>query len=185
MDDFFQKNLAQYTDMSKPTWTFRQTGDAKVITGGEALPLFQKAAVIRDVFLKGGPPTVRIELKPVDMDPQLLQIIIDVDGQIVKYAHGPQIPVTVSWPGTRGSNQVRIQYSVQGSTETVSKVFEGPWALFRALDAAQISPGATPERLQASFGAAGAQARFEVNAMGVRNPFRLPELQSFRCPARL
>ncbi|MBK9616671.1 MAG: type VI secretion system-associated protein TagF, partial [Uliginosibacterium sp.] len=123
-----------------------------------ALPLFQKAAVIRDVFLKGGLPTVRVELKPIDMDAQLLQIIIDVDGQIVKYAHGPQIPVTVSWPGTRGSNQVRIQYSVQGSSETVSKVFEGPWALFRALDAAQIAPGATPEKLHASFGAIGAQA---------------------------
>ena len=32
-----------------------------------------------------------------EMDAALREFVLDVDGQIVRYAHGPQIPATVQW----------------------------------------------------------------------------------------
>ncbi|MCK7582565.1 MAG: TagF domain-containing protein [Chromatiales bacterium] len=43
------------------------------------------------------------------MDASINQFILDVDGQLVKYSHGPQVPQAVQWPGPRGSTQVRLQ----------------------------------------------------------------------------
>ena len=37
------------------------------------------------------------------MDLSIKNIILDIDGQIVRYDHGPQIPTPVVWPGPRGA----------------------------------------------------------------------------------
>ena len=57
----------------------------------------------------GRTPQFRIEMKPVEMDASITQLTLDVDGQIVRYAYGPQVPTTVTWPGPRLTNQVRLQ----------------------------------------------------------------------------
>jgi type VI secretion system protein ImpL len=65
------------------------------------------------------------------------------------------------------------------------QVFEGPWALFRMLDRAQVQATSQPERLLATFNIDGRKAQFEVRSTSVQNPYRLPELEQFRCPGKL
>lgn len=152
-----------------------------------ALQEFHRAQVIRDVFFRGGGRTAGMNLtfKPIEMDASITQFILDVDGQLVKYSHGPQIPMTLQWPGPRGSSQVRLQISPASASGTSGQVFEGPWALFRMLDGMQISPTSQPEKFIVTFSIDGRNARFEVVTSSVRNPFRLHELQQFNCPGRL
>ncbi|WP_148715784.1 type VI secretion system membrane subunit TssM [Chitinolyticbacter meiyuanensis] len=181
MDDFFQKNLASQVDTAARPWRFKGEGGQ---TAGY-LPAFERAAVIRDVYFAGGArtPTIRVELKPLQMDANISQIVLDIDGQIVRYAHGPQVPMQVQWPGPRGSNQVRVQVTGVGSVGG-GFVTEGPWALHRLFDRATLSPGRVPEQMIATFDLGGSKVTFEVTASSVRSPFRLAQLESFSCPGR-
>src|SRR3546814_1413360 len=73
-----------------------------LVTGVQtcALPIYFTAT--------GTEPSYRVSIRPMHMDADITQFIMNVDGQAVSYAHGPQVGTTVQWPGTRGSNQVKI-----------------------------------------------------------------------------
>jgi type VI secretion system protein ImpL len=191
LDDFFQKKLAAYVDTTVKPWKFRQLGDASLggSSAGSAASLiqFQRAAEIRNVFFAGGAPgfSVKLEMKPLQMDPALLQFSLDMDGQVLKYAHGPSVPQQMRWPGTRGTNQIRIQVSPSASSGASGLLFEGPWAIFRMFDRAQIQPAAEPERFRSTFTIDGRPVVFDVTTSSVQNPFRLDALKAFRCPTRL
>jgi type VI secretion system protein ImpL len=89
--------------------------------------------------------------------------------------------MSVRWPASGGSNQVRLTaQSFQGTP--AGTVDSGPWALWRAFDRAHIEPGSSPERFRATFEIGGRKAAFEVTAGSVRNPLRLRDLADFRCP---
>ena len=68
---------------------------------------FQRAQIIRDVFFRGGgnTPSIQLEFKPLEMDVTIQQFVLDVDGRIVRYAHGPQVPVRVQFPGPGGRSR--------------------------------------------------------------------------------
>ena len=140
--------------------------------------------MIRDVFFRSGGP-MRLEFKPIEMDPAITQFTLDVDGQLINYAHGPQVPQSVQWPGPKGGLQVRVQITPPGQSGTSGVATDGPWALFRMLDKANIEGTALPEKFRATFVVDGRSAVFEVTTGSVQNPFRLRELVDFRCPAGL
>jgi type VI secretion system protein ImpL len=183
LDAFFQKHLAAHVDTSQKPWRFKE---ASPMGQGASLAEFQRAQVIREVFFRGGgsTPSIQLELKPREMDAAIHQFVLDVDGKLVKYAHGPQAPVRVQFPGPAGRSQVRVSIS-PASASGGGKLFDGPWALFRMFDGVQIEETSQFERFLATFSVAGRRAVFEVSASSVRNPFRLPELSQFRCPTQL
>jgi type VI secretion system protein ImpL len=183
MDDFFQKNLATLVDTSSTPWSFRRINDVAVGSPA-ALVQFQRAQTIREVFFRAGgrTPGLRLEFKPIEMDDAITQFILDVDGQLVRYSHGPQVPQSVTWPGPRGSTQVRVQIQPAGPTGVSGVTTEGPWALFRMFDKVTIAPTSQAERFNVTFSVDGRKAQFEVTANSVQNPFRLRELEQFQCP---
>ncbi|WP_326535485.1 type VI secretion system membrane subunit TssM [Pseudorhodoferax sp.] len=186
MDEFFRSHLQPLVDISTNPWTFKQGVDGTPVGGSAALASFQRAATMRDVFFRAGGrvPTVRLDVKPLDMDASIAQMVLDVDGEVLRYQHGPQIPKSLGWPGTRGSGQVRLQITT-ASGQNTGLVVEGPWALHRLFDRAQIVPGNAPERFTASFDIGGRRVRLEVTSASVQNPFRLPAMEQFECPGRL
>ena len=183
MDQFFQQNLAPLVDTSTTPWTFRRISDV-TISGPAALIQFQRAQKIREVFFRAGgrTPGLKLDFKPLEMDAAISQFILDVDGQLVRYSHGPQVPQSVVWPGPRGSTQVRVQIQPAGPTGVSGITTEGPWAMFRMFDRVTIAPTAQPERFNVTFTVDGRRAQFEVTASSVQNPFRLRELEQFQCP---
>ncbi len=187
LDDFFKQNLAQYVDTSTRPWRFRQVGEASMGNDAGSLIQFQRAQTIREVYFPSGSPalTLTLELKPIEMDATITQFLLDVDGKVVRYSHGPQVPVPVQWPGPRGSNQVRLQISPATAGNASGVVYEGPWALLRMLDQAQMERTSQAERYIVTFDIDGRRARFQLITTSVENPFRLQELQQFRCPGRL
>ena len=187
IDQLFQQKLAQYVDTTTRPWSFRAVEGTPLGTDRGQLPQFQRAQAIRETFFPGSNvPSLRLDFKPLEMDSTLTQFILDVDGQVVRYAHGPQIPASVQWPGPRGSQQVRVQVSPPSTNGQPSGIVEdGPWALFRLFDRVRIDPTGAPERFRATFDVGGRKAVFEVTTSSVRNPFRLPDLYEFSCPSGL
>ena len=187
IDDFVTRELAPHVDTSSKPWTFRRAGE---LAGGDttvSLVQFQRAQVIRDVFFRGGGKgaVLKLEFKPIEMDAGITQFLLDVDGQIVRYAHGPQVPTPVQWPGPKGNSQVRLQILPPSAGGSSGVVTEGPWALFRMLDRMQMDATPQPEKYRVTFNVEGRKAVFEVLTTSVQNPFRLRELEQFQCPARL
>lgn len=185
MDDFFQKHLQSLVNTSSDPWRFNnRPADA---SGSDAALLapFQKATVIRDTYFAPGShdTQLKVEIKPLDMDPSITEMVLDVDGQVIRYAHGPQVPTTVQWPGPGGSNQVRLQvFGQNGAANGFST--EGPWALHRLFDRAAVSAGRASGQMVASFTVDGKPLSFQVTTGSIRNPFRLPQMESFTCPAK-
>lgn len=182
MDDFYQQHLSTRVDMSGPRWTFRPGAGGVRPGHPHVLEAFQNAETIRNVFFAAGGsrPSLRFEVTPLDLDPSISQFTLDVDGQLLRYAHGPQIPAAMSWPVQGGSHRVRLELmpaSASGSLQT-----QGPWALQRLFDAAELTPGDAPESFTASFRLGARRLVLKVTADSAFNPFRLPQMAAFTCP---
>ncbi|WP_342325036.1 type VI secretion system membrane subunit TssM [Kosakonia sp. BYX6] len=181
MDVFFRDNLTNKVDTTQSTWRFMPGIDGKTLPGSEGVLVpFQQAQSIRDAFFANGSatPSFRTTVRTVRMDNTILNLTLDVDGQILRYSHGPQAVQIVSWPGTGGTNQVRMQLGLANGT-TATLVTNGAWALNRFFDKARVSPGSSSLSRQATFTVDGHQVTLEFAPNSIRNPFQLPR---FACP---
>src|SRR5262249_17270057 len=162
LDSFFQKYLASAVDNSSKPWRFKDPAMGQSSALGE----FQRAQVIREVLFRGAGtmPSMQVELKPVEMDASIQQFILDVDGKLVKYSHGPQVPVSVQFPGPGGKSLIRASISPAPSSGSSGLTFEGPWALFRLFDGVQIINTSQPDRFIAALTVDGRRTVFEVFA---------------------
>src|SRR5690606_25184928 len=97
----------------------------------------------------GAPPSFGVTIRPVSMSPDITQFTLEVDGQLVRYAHGPIGGTQVRWPGTQGSERVRMEVQPAGSGS--STAITGPWALHRWLDSAKVTRGRAPNSMLATF----------------------------------
>ena len=131
MDAFFQEHLMHQVDMSGGRWRFKPGIDGQAAASFRYLDAFQRAAVIRDVFFPAGSTQPRIDLAftPVQLDAALSQVLLDVDGQVLRYAHGPQVAMGVQWPGPRGGRQVSLEAQPQSEGSGIRAT--GAWALLR------------------------------------------------------
>ncbi|VFR37023.1 IcmF-related protein [plant metagenome] len=184
MDEFLQKHLINQIDVSQPRWRFKPGIDGSQLQASGYLDAFQRAGVIRDVYFSAGNPlpSYRVSIRPIEMDAEITQFVMDVDGQAVRYAHGPQVATTVQWPGPRGTSQVRMELTPSAGVSGIAT--SGPWALNRMLDKATLKHGASPETVQATFDFNGRKVVLEIVAGSVKSPFGLPEMQGFSCPGR-
>lgn len=185
-DDYFQRNLVEMVDVSTRPWTLKEKARGRMGAGGN-IESFEQARAIREVFFRTGSdiPKISLTLKPIEMDQSITSFILDVDGQVIRYQHGPQIAQTITWPGPRGSQQVRVMLEPATTGDTSGAAREGPWALHRLFDGASISPGTSPEKFNVTLSIGGRKVTLEATASSVQNPFRMKEIASFQCPSAL
>lgn len=182
LDKFFEENLKPFIDTVGGQWRVAQ-GSGMVISD-EALRQFRRAQAIKQAYFQGGSnrPSIRFALKPLFLDSQVTQFLLDVDGQQFIYRHGPARPINAQWPGPDGPPQTRVIFDEGGRRASLAK--EGPWAWFRILDQARIEVLAA-DRIAVTFEVDGRSAQYEIQASSVFNPFITKDVQAFRCPARL
>jgi type VI secretion system protein ImpL len=182
MDDFFQKRLAEMVDTTRPAWAYKPLANGARRETPAALLDFQRAARIREVFFRSGgsSPSVKLELRVLELADGLKDLTLDIDGQAQKLALGaPSVILTA--PSPRNASQLRLTTNLGGAPLQ----FEGPWALFRLFDRFEVQPTAQAEKIVVVMNFDGKRARLEVTAGSVFNPFRMREVQQFRCPSSL
>jgi type VI secretion system protein ImpL len=183
LDDFYNRKLASLVDTGTNPWSFKPVGDGSKPVNAAALVDFQRAARIKEVFFRSGgkTPSFKVDVRAIDMDDGLKEITLEIDGTFIKFIAGNTTPVTLQWPSARVASQIKLS-STPGTT---TLTFDGPWALFRLFDRFDVQPTAQPERFTVAMNLDGRRARLEVTASSVFNPFRLREIQQFRCPGSL
>ncbi|SFH79985.1 type VI secretion system membrane subunit TssM [Albimonas pacifica] len=185
IDGFFQEHLLPFVDAAASPWRWKRVNDVDLGISDAVLAQFQKAAEIRDsFFLAPGQPAITFDLTPVALDPNVQQVVVEIEGQEVSYAHGPPEVTPLKWPGAAGGRtRVAMSPAQAGIENTLSR--EGPWAWFRLLDAAELRRTNVTDRNRVIFNIGGRIAIFQLRAGSALNPFSGSAVRGFRCPSSL
>jgi type VI secretion system protein ImpL len=182
MDQFFSSRLASVVDTGGANWTLKPLSDGSAPQANPSLVQFQRAARIRDVFFQGSKPTASfdVEMRLINASNPGDVFYLETNGDLKMFSKQFQPTHRIQWGGQSPSTTLRVRAS-----EGNYKTYNGPWALFRLFDAAQIQNTERPEKFRATFNLDGKQFEFEVLANSAFNPLRLTELKQFRCPGNL
>jgi len=209
-DEFFQRQLAQYVDIGVRPWRYKNPatlgGDnttpafmphaTNVPTlQGEYLKklqqyipnpdVFAQIQSIRELFFRD-PGAKKIawnmDFKIIELDPAIVEFIINIDGQSLRYVHGPNQIFSVNWPGPRGGSSAEMTANPRVRSDTSSIMTNGPWAVLRLLDHGKIINTANPNRVLVEYNFDNRKVLLEITTGGQQNPLSSRLLQNFRCP---
>lgn len=199
LDDFFQKNLAAHVDTTARPWRYSAAGPDAQAPQGPSLAPYERAQKIRKIFFHGRDAQQiawKMDVKVVEMDPAITELILDLDGQRLRYVHGPVRPLRATWPGPRGSMVAQlsakpaqpVQASLPevptglvASTASTAISTSGPWALLKLLSRGRSVQGAGAEYL-VEYDFDGRKAVLEISSDSLPNPQTVNLLRAFRCP---
>ena len=182
IDGFFNENLRDYVDTRARPWAWKRVNDTDLGISPAVLQQLQYAAEIRDAFFAGGEtPAVKFQITPEALDPKAQQLVLDIDGQEVEFAHSvaPK-PSAITWPGAVGSARIILQPVINSTSNAITR--DGPWAWFRLLSAAEVRRTNVSDRNRVIFNVGGRIAIFQLQSGSVLNPFALTALSKFSCP---
>jgi type VI secretion system protein ImpL len=183
IDGFAKTKLVGMVDMNGPVWKPIQLAEGVDALPPSTIANFQRASVIRDAFFPGGAanPAASLDLLLQRVEDGVTEVQLSIDGQLTSMKPGSNSGARLSWPSLSPTSQIKLILVIGGKPSTTPLIFDGPWALFRFVDAGKVE-GGTPERQGVSYEEGGKRVYFELRSGSVRNPMRLPELAQFRCP---
>ncbi|MDB6159683.1 MAG: type secretion protein [Gammaproteobacteria bacterium] len=178
-ESFFKGTMANFVDTNQAAWAWKP--EAASIGGSRAIPAqFQQAERIKQTYFAASAPVpeVRFTLTPLYLDSAVTRMVIEMDGQMLEYRHGPQRPVPMVWPGP-SPGQAALTFEMQ-SGASPNIVVQGPWALFRLIQKGTVQPQSDTSFI-VTFTLEGSTARVGLLASSSRNPFGRNILQGFAC----
>ncbi|WP_041342276.1 type VI secretion system membrane subunit TssM [Marinobacter similis] len=184
LDTFYRDNLKLFLDEHP-----EQVGDARraSLVRRDVLNSLEKADRIRRAyFTRGGSLDVEFALEPLNLSANKRRSVVNLDGQLVEFSHGPRQSVPLVWPNTlRDSVESRITLvpiQVNRSPRSISE--NGPWALFRLLDQADIT-GVSNSAVDVRFQVDDGEMKYRLHAASNTNPFTQQLLAGYRLPRSL
>ncbi|WP_431068223.1 type VI secretion system membrane subunit TssM [Ralstonia holmesii] len=187
LDDFFQKVLAPHVDTTVSPWRYKLSApDVPPVAGPSLIP-FQRAKEIREVFFRdpgAKKMTWRVDLKVVELDPEIVELNMDFDGQSQRYVHGPVSPLKVTWPGPRGGQGAEVTANPRVRPETSTLTANGPWAMMRVIAKGKLASSVSNSHFVAEYDFDGRKAKLDINTGSLANPWTTGLLQGFQCPGR-
>lgn len=153
----------------------------------DVLAALEQADQIRQAFFtRSGTLDVEFSLEPLNLSSNKRRSVVNVDGQLVEFSHGPRQSIPLVWPNTlRDTVESRITLvptRVNRSPRSLSA--SGPWALFRLLDQADIT-GVSASAVDVKFDLDGGEMRYRLHAGSNTNPFTQQLLAGYRIPRSL
>ncbi len=184
LDVFYQDNLKLFLE-DHP----EQVGDARragLVRGAVLTSLENADRIRRAYFTRGGSLDVEFSLEPLNLSANKRRSVVNVDGQLVEFSHGPRQSIPLVWPNTlRDSVESRITLvPVQVNRSPRSLSESGPWALFRLLDKADIT-GVSSSAVDVRFRVDDGDMRYRLHAASNTNPFTQQLLAGYRIPRSL
>ena len=179
-DNFFKTHIAPLVDTAQSPWRWREAGGGSMGLPESIPAQFEAVERIRQQFFRAGSqePELKFTLTPEYLDAGVNRFVLEAGGQRFEYSHGPQTRWAITWPG-EGADQVVATFDT-GTGPGASAVYDGPWAIFRLIDASALTPQ-SETRFVANVSAGGNTARLVLDAASIRNPFASPSVSRFRC----
>jgi len=149
--------------------------------------VFAQIGQIRDMFFRDAGAkrlSWRGDYKVVSLDPSITELVIDLDGQVQRYSHGPIQTIALQWPGPRSGTMAELQAQPRIKADTSSLQQRGPWALFRLVEQGKIINSAQSGRIAVEYQLDNRRAVLEFSSGGP-SPFNSQTLRNFSCPGRV
>ncbi|MQR02093.1 type VI secretion system membrane subunit TssM [Glaciimonas soli] len=146
---------------------------------------FARMQTIREAFFQGEGSKKMLwtmDVKVKELDPTILELIMDFDGQVQRYAHGPTEKLVVNWPGPRGGEMTELTATPRIKPDTSTINTRGAWALFRLLERGKPLPNAANGRASIEYDFDGRKAVLEMNTGTLPNPLVSNLFKGFSCP---
>jgi type VI secretion system protein ImpL len=140
---------------------------------------------IRETFFdQRGNLSVQFSIEPLGLSANQRTSLLDLDGQLISYTHGPTQIVGVVWPNTLGQ-QVRSNLTLLRQNGNSSSLeYRGPWSMFRLLSRGSLN-GRTATSVDLSFRAGDGVMRYRLNAEKAFNPITQQPFKGFTLPRGL
>lgn len=146
--------------------------------------MFARTRAIREAFFRE-PGSKRmawkVDVKAIAVAPTITTLLIDLDGQVQRYSHGPVQALTAHWPGPRGGVTTELTASPRISVDTSTVVTRGPWALLRLIERGKQIGSADNGRMAVEFRFDTRKVVLEVDGGAAPNPLTPNLLQGFSC----
>jgi type VI secretion system protein ImpL len=185
IDKFFNENLAKFVDTSTEDWTWRSDTRLGRELSAAALRQFQNAAKIREAFFPSGGTIPNINLTVVlsTLSQNASAAELGINGKRLESVHGIDSPMDFTWPGSslEGTAFIRVLPELTDRSSTIG--FKGSWALYRLLNSGRMSRSG--DTLSVRYVLGGREVSYRVKIGTIADPFSLPALRAFRCPAGL
>jgi type VI secretion system protein ImpL len=182
IDRFFMNSLAPWVNATGKTWTWRGNPGLTRKLSDTTLHQFQMAAEIRDALFPtgGSQPNLNIQVKLLTLNSTATSASLTVGGgaPIVSQLT-PNTPAALQWPGAgAGGASITLAPDVPDQKSTIER--EGPWALFRLVDAGAVTSHGNSIKVGFIVGARDVAYEFTVST--TNNPLSMPSLRQFKCP---
>lgn len=151
----------------------------------DVLEQLAAAERIRETFFdQRGNLSVQFSIEPMGLSGNQRTSLLDLDGQLVSYTHGPRQISGIIWPNTLGP-QVRSSLTLlrrNGSSTNLD--YRGPWSMFRLLSRGALN-GRTATSVDLSFKVGDGVMRYRLNAEKAFNPITQQPFKDFILPRGL
>lgn len=151
----------------------------------DVLSQLEMANRIRDTFFNNrGALSVQLTVEPLALSGNRLSSLLSVDGQLIPYNHGPSQSTGLVWPNTLGDVSGSQLTLVNGTGNTASMGYRGPWSLFRLLSRGHLN-GRTATSVDLTFVATDGMMRYRISAEKANNPITQRSFEGFALPRTL
>ena len=183
MDNFFNTQVRPFVNMSGNPWRVQAVNGVAPPVSQGAVAEFQRAQEIQQIFFVGSAtPSVQFSVTPASLSAGAAQVVLQLGGVNVTYAHGPTVPTSVTWPGADGMQTARLIITPAAGGTPVTLQASGPWAVFRLFNQGRLTQDGG-SRYMLTFDQGGMRAGFTLEAGSIFNPFAPGVLTGFRCPS--
>lgn len=153
----------------------------------ELLDQLARATRIRQAFFNTqGNLEVQFAVEPVDLTANKRRSVLNLDGQLLEYAHGRRDKIPLVWPNNMrdGAESKITLVPVDREHSPRSQGHVGPWAMFRLMqqgELTRVSDASFDVRFPVDQGA----MTYRVYTDASQNPFAGGLFSQFRLPATL
>jgi len=183
LQSFYDSYLKLFLEDNYQALNAASPGDTLV--NAQVREQLKAAQRIRDAFFDNrGALGLQFTVQPLSLSTNQRNSVLNVDGQLVSYAHGAHIPTGLIWPNALRDGVESKLTLVGANGNTRALRFQGPWAWFRLLSQAQLN-GSTAGSVDLSLRAGEGSVRYRITADKPVNPYTQRVFQGFVLPRAL
>lgn len=188
-EQFIQRYIMPFVQ-TRGQWHNRQVDGYGLGLSASALANIRQGQAITELMFRSGEssPRLSLDFKPRDLDKDNARFTLDMGEQTLSYSHGPKFWKTVDWSGNQAERRLRLVFE-QTNGATSDRVYQGPWAWFRALDDARVEKTSRSDVFHVTFASDSSGNRverdtmvYEVRTQSVNNLLTNNPLRRYQCP---
>jgi type VI secretion system protein ImpL len=186
LDTYFCQYIMPFVNTNALPWKlYALNGHSLGLSSGN-LSIFEKMRKIQSLYFskKTKQPKLRFSVVPVGLNEHMSMVRLTMGPASLIYEHGPQRPVSVSWPFDENNLSSKLVMADFSGHNQVKSSY-GEWSLFRLLDQAKLSSVPHGDGYLFSVEMSHHAATFKIISDASIQAFNLRPIKNFWLPQYL